>query len=155
MRSGCSSLKSQSTGRVDGRKVGFISDASSWRGWGGGHLSEGWLSSHWQAVGQSFYGQKEGAPCRNSTVSSDVIFRSVIGGLTSVRPCLFDAQLIFSSGLPRGLSGKESACHAGDPGSISGSGRARQPTAVCVPEEFRGQRRLAGYSPWGGRVGHD
>ena len=33
--------------------------------------------------------------------------------------------------------------------------RARQPTAVFVPEEFRGQRRLAGYSPWGGRVGHD
>ena len=68
--------------------------------------------------------KKEGAPCRNSAVSSDVIFRSVIGGLSSIRPCLFDAQLIFSSGLPRGLSGKESACHAEDPGSISGSGRS-------------------------------
>ena len=27
-------------------------------------------------------------------------------------------------GLPRGLSGKESACNAGDPGSIPGSGRS-------------------------------
>ena len=27
-------------------------------------------------------------------------------------------------GLPRGLSGKESACNAGDPGSILGSGRS-------------------------------
>ena len=27
-------------------------------------------------------------------------------------------------GLPRGLSGKESACNAGDPGSVPGSGRS-------------------------------
>ena len=27
--------------------------------------------------------------------------------------------------------------------------RERQPTPVFFPGEFRGQRRLAGYSPWG------
>ena len=27
--------------------------------------------------------------------------------------------------------------------------RAEQPTAVFLPGEFRGQRRLVGYSPWG------
>ena len=33
--------------------------------------------------------------------------------------------------------------------------KAWQPTAVFRPGEFRGQRRLAGYSPRGHRVGHD
>ena len=51
---------------------------------GGGHVSKGQLSptisNQW---GKSFYRQKEGAPCRNSTVSS-VIFKLVTGGLTSV-----------------------------------------------------------------------
>ena len=30
-----------------------------------------------------------------------------------------------------------------------------QPTPVFLPGEFHGQRSLAGYSPWGHRVGHD
>ena len=90
-------------------------------------------------------------------------------------------------------AGKESACNAGDSGSIPGSGRspgegigyplqyswaslvaqmvknppamqetwvqslgwedpwrrAWQPTLVFLPREFRRQRNLAGYSPWG------
>ena len=29
------------------------------------------------------------------------------------------------------------------------------PTPVFLPGEFQGQRGLAGYSPWGCRVGHD
>ena len=32
--------------------------------------------------------------------------------------------LMFFGGLPGGSSGKESACNAGDPGSIPGSGRS-------------------------------
>ena len=48
---------------------------------------------------------------------------------------------------------KESACNAGDPGSIPVSGRSPgegkwQPTPVFLPRESHGQRRLAGYSPW-------
>ena len=54
----------------------------------------------------------------------------------------------------RGSSGKESACSVGDPGSVSGLGRFPwrrewQPTPVFLPGESRGQRSLAGYSPWG------
>ena len=30
-----------------------------------------------------------------------------------------------------------------------------QPTPVFLPGEYHGQRSLAGYSPWGLRVGHD
>ena len=33
--------------------------------------------------------------------------------------------------------------------------RAWQPTPVFLPGESHGQRSLAGYSPWGRRVGHD
>ena len=33
--------------------------------------------------------------------------------------------------------------------------RARQPSAVFLPGESHGQRSLAGYSPWGCRVGQD
>ena len=43
---------------------------------------------------------------------------------------------------------------------IPGSGRFPwrrkwQLTPVLLPGEFHGQRSLAGYSPWGHRVGHD
>ena len=64
-------------------------------------------------------------------------------------------------GFSHNLVSKESACNAGDPGSISGSGsfhwrRKCQPTPVFLPGESHGQRSLAGYSPWGHkRVGHD
>ena len=52
-------------------------------------------------------------------------------------------QLIVFWGFPGGLDGKESACSAGDRGSIPGSGRS--------PGEFHGQKSLVGYSPWGYR----
>ena len=60
-------------------------------------------------------------------------------------------------GLPRWLSGKESACNArdtGDTGSIPGLGRCPgggrwQPTPVFLPEKSHEQRSLVGYSPWG------
>ena len=56
-------------------------------------------------------------------------------------------------GLPQWLSGKESACNAGDPGSIPGQEDslegAWQPTLVFLPGEFHGQRSLVGYGPCG------
>ena len=57
------------------------------------------------------------------------------------------------AGCPGGSAGKESACSAGDPGSIPGREdpleKDRLPTPVFWPREFHGQRSLAGYSPWG------
>ena len=51
----------------------------------GGHLSKGLTplptDNQWA---KSFYGQREGAPCRNSTVSSDSHFEIVFGRLASV-----------------------------------------------------------------------
>ena len=57
-------------------------------------------------------------------------------------------------GFPGGSDGVESACNAGDPGSLSGWGRAPgkgngYPTPVLLPGEFHGQRSLVGFSPWG------
>ena len=47
-----------------------------------------------------------------------------------------------------GSTGKESACKAGDPGSISGLGRREWlPIPVLLLTEFHGQRSLVGYSP--------
>ena len=54
-------------------------------------------------------------------------------------------------GLPRWLSGKESACQAGEAGSIpwlersSGEGNGN-PTPVFLPGKSHGQRSLVGYS---------
>ena len=55
-------------------------------------------------------------------------------------------------GFPSGSDGKESACNAGDPGLIPGSGRSPGEGNVkslqysCLENE---QRSLAGYSPCG------
>ena len=62
-----------------------------------------------------------------------------------------------------GLSRKESARNAGDTGEtglipVSGrspGGKKWQPTPAFLPGESHGQRRLAGYSPQGCRVGHN
>ena len=59
------------------------------------------------------------------------------------------------NGLPRWLSGKESACSSGasgDSGSIPESRRSPggghgNPLQYSWPGEFDGQRNLAGYSP--------
>ena len=73
---------------------------------------------------------------------------------------------------PGGSDGNASACNAGDPGSIPGSGkiswkRKWQPTPVFLPGKSHGRKSLVGYSPWGRkesgrlqsmgsqRVGHD
>ena len=59
-----------------------------------------------------------------------------------------------SKGLPWWISGKESACSAGDMGLIPGLGRSPgegkwQPTPVFLPGKSQGQRSLVGCSPWG------
>ncbi|CAI9175285.1 unnamed protein product [Rangifer tarandus platyrhynchus] len=63
-------------------------------------------------------------------------------------------------GFPGGSDGKESACNAGDLGSIpelerSPGGGHGKPFQYSRLENPHGQRSLAGYSPWGCRVGHD
>ena len=56
-------------------------------------------------------------------------------------------------GFPHSSVGKESACNAGDPGLIPGSGRSPgegngNPLQVFLPRELHGQRSLVGYSLW-------
>ena len=56
-------------------------------------------------------------------------------------------------GLPRWLSGKESACQAGDKGLIPESGRSPREgngnPLVFLPGKSYGQRSLVGCGPWG------
>ena len=59
-------------------------------------------------------------------------------------------------GLPRAISGKESACNAGDTGSVSSIPAGKipwrrkwQPTPVFLPAKSHGQRSPTGYSSWG------
>ena len=57
-------------------------------------------------------------------------------------------------GFPSGLDGKESACNVGDLGLIPGLGRSLRvgngnSLQYSCLENHHGQRRLAGYSPWG------
>ena len=57
-------------------------------------------------------------------------------------------------GLPRWLNSKESACQAGDMGSLPWVGkipwrRKWQPTLVFLAGKSHGQRNPASYSPWG------
>ena len=57
-------------------------------------------------------------------------------------------------GFPGSSDGKESACSAGDLGSIPGWGRCPggghgNPLQYSCLENPHGQRSLAGYSPWG------
>ena len=63
-------------------------------------------------------------------------------------------------GFPGDSDGKESACKAGNQGSILGSGRSPRegngnPLQYSCLEKSHGQRSLAGYSPWGHRVRQD
>ena len=56
--------------------------------------------------------------------------------------------------LPGGSDGKASACNAGDPGSIPGSGRSPgegngNPLQYSCLENSMDVRSLVGYSPWG------
>ena len=57
-------------------------------------------------------------------------------------------------GLPCSSDGKESACNAGDLGSIPGLGRSPRgghgnPLQYSCLENHHGQMSLEGHSPWG------
>ena len=58
---------------------------------------------------------------------------------------------IVEGNFPGGSISKESACNAGESGSIPGSGRSpgEGNGNPVLLGEFQGQRSLAGYSPWG------
>ena len=61
--------------------------------------------------------------------------------------------LVFT-GFPGGSDSEESACNAGDPGSVPGLGRFPggghgNPFQYSCLENPQGQRNLVGYSPWG------
>ena len=62
--------------------------------------------------------------------------------------------MVFFSSFPAGSDNKESACNAGDLGSIPGLGRSPggghgSSLQYSCLENPHGQRSLAGYSPWG------
>ena len=64
------------------------------------------------------------------------------------------------NGFPGGSNGKESAYNAEETRFDPWVGKTPwtkkwQLTPVFLPGEFYGQRSLADYSPWGGRVRHD
>ena len=77
--------------------------------------------------------------------------------MTSEEKHYFTLSMEVFTGLPQWLSGKESACNAGDTGdagSVLGSGRSPEggrckSIPVLLPGKSHGQRILAGYSPWG------
>ena len=59
----------------------------------------------------------------------------------------YGPSILFSMGFPGGSDGKESACNAGDLGSIPGLGRSHgeeQGTPLFLPGESHGQRSLVG-----------
>ena len=60
-------------------------------------------------------------------------------------------SISFHLGFPGGSDIKESACNAGNPSSIPGSGRSPGEGNGCLfqlPGGFHGLRGLAGYRPW-------
>ena len=71
-------------------------------------------------------------------------------------PCLYFITFRVQKGFPGGSAGNESACKAGDLGSIPGLGRSPE-GELCNPLQYSylenpyGQRSLAGYSPWNGK----
>ena len=67
---------------------------------------------------------------------------------------LFSSKIYFIIGFPGGSDGKDSACNAGDVGSIPGSGRSPgegngYPLQYsCLENSMARGRSLVGYSPW-------
>ena len=83
------------------------------------------------------------------------IFFSIVNSVENHSYTSFFMQIykVFM-GFPGSSDGKESACTAGDPGSMPGLGRFSgegngKPTPMFLPGESHGQRSLVGYSPWG------
>ena len=79
---------------------------------------------------------------------------ATIYGVTKSQTLLRDFHFHLILELWWWLSGKESACKAGEAGSIPGSGRSPggrhgDPLHYSCLENPHGQRSLAGYGPWG------
>ena len=84
-----------------------------------------------------------------------LLWRTVYSdSLLTLKLCCFIIELYGSIlGFPRSSVGKESACSAGNPGSIPGLGRSpgegNGNPLQCPCLENHGQRSLEGYIPWG------
>ena len=68
-------------------------------------------------------------------------------------PSVFVNQGLWNMGFPCSSVGKDSACNAGDLGSIPGLGKSPgeekwQPTPIFLPGKSQGQRSLVGSSLW-------
>ena len=77
-----------------------------------------------------------------------------VGHVAYILSSLSKRSSLYLSVFPGGSDGKESACNAGDLGSIPGSGRSPggghdNPLQYSILENPRGQRSLAGHSSWG------
>ena len=85
-----------------------------------------------------------GSPCVCECVCVCVCVCVCARARTCIRVCF-----------PGGSDDKESACNAGDLVQSLGQEilwrREWQPTPVFFPEEFHGQRSLAGHCPWDGK----
>ena len=67
--------------------------------------------------------------------------------LVNIRTNLITTE--FALGFPAGPDDKESACNAGNPGLIPGSGRSPEgDPPVFLPGESQRQRNLVSYSLW-------
>ena len=80
---------------------------------------------------------------------------ATVHGVTKSQTQLSMYTLEIAEGFPSNSDGKASACNAGDPSSIPGSGRSPgegngNPFQYpCLENPTSGQRRLPGYRPWG------
>ena len=127
-----SSLESQSS-QLPLRKEGN----PSWRSWCSGGFSRMSRLSH--------------PECKREGHKGRAFVKTQNAG-KSIR-CPLGQRGLEPARVPSGSVGTESACNAGDQGSIPGLGRPWrrkwQPTPVFLPGESYGQRSLAGCSPWG------
>ena len=78
------------------------------------------------------------------------LLKNLTAALFVVKNC---CNLAIEWGFPGSSAGKESACSAGDSGSIPGLGRFLgrghgNPLQYSSLENPHGQRSMAGYSPW-------
>ena len=88
------------------------------------------------------------------STSEVILTHSLTCALLPLESSMIQGEAWKERGFPGGSDGKESACDAGDLGSIPGLGRSSGERNgytfwySCL-ENPHGQRILAGYSPWG------
>ena len=88
----------------------------------------------------------------SSMICSRILLQTLLSYLIILR--------VGRKGFPCSSVGKESACRAGDLGSIPGLGRSPgegngNPLQYPCLEKSHGQKSLVGCNPQGRRVGHD